>query len=65
MPRPALRAVAALARPLRPAISRQMRAAVVMDTADLAFDAAPARATWPEIPITPLADVLSRAPVAV
>jgi hypothetical protein len=46
-----------LARPLRPGFARQARAAVVMNTTDMTFDALPIRKRFPDIPATTLADV--------
>jgi NADH dehydrogenase len=62
VPRAVLRAGATLARPVRPVVARQMASALAMDTTDMAFDAAPARAAWPEIPLTPLETALGSAP---
>jgi hypothetical protein len=42
----------------KPELGRQASAALVMDSADLAFDAAPLRDSYKDLPITSLADVL-------
>jgi hypothetical protein len=42
-----LRVGAVAATPVRPAIARLIRQALAMDTADLAFDPAPAHAAYP------------------
>ena len=57
VPLTALKAVSVLARPLRPGFARQARAAVVMNTTDMTFDALPIRSRFPDIPTTTLADV--------
>jgi hypothetical protein len=41
-------------------VARQLHAAVAMDAADLAFDAAAARPPRPEVPMTPLSEVIAR-----
>ena len=51
-----------LARPLRPGFARQARAAVVMNTTDMTFDALPIRNRFPDIPTTTLADVTDAKP---
>ncbi len=43
LPRPALRLMAHAAAPLKPALARQARAALTMDTTDMTFDPAPTR----------------------
>ena len=57
VPLTALKAMAVIARPLRPGFARQARAAVVMNTTDMTFDALPVRDRFPDIPATTLADV--------
>jgi uncharacterized protein YbjT (DUF2867 family) len=49
VPLPVLRALAILARPTHPGFARQARAAVVMNTTDMSFDAMPIRERFPEI----------------
>jgi NADH dehydrogenase len=52
IPRPALRAMSWLAAPVRPALSRQARAALAMDTLDMTFSPGPARQACPGLPET-------------
>lgn len=59
IPRPALRALSLALRPFRPDLARQMRAALVMDTTDMRFDAREVRARFAEVPNTPLDDVVA------
>ncbi len=56
-PLPALRAMAVLARPINPDFARKARAAVVMNTTDMTFDASRSRSRFPEIPASTLAEV--------
>lgn len=60
VPLVALRALSVLARPVAPAFARQAAAGVVLDTADLTFDAAPYRRRYPSLPLTPIAEVARR-----
>ncbi len=55
VPRPALRALSLLARPVNPALARMAQAAVVMDTTDMTFDATPVRDRFPDVPATAMA----------
>jgi uncharacterized protein YbjT (DUF2867 family) len=57
VPLTALRVMSVIARPIRPGFARQARAAVVMNTTDMTFDALPVRNRFPDIPATTLADV--------
>lgn len=43
---------------VKPELGRQARAALAMDRVDLTFDAAPIHRAYPDLPITPLADLL-------
>jgi NADH dehydrogenase len=52
IPRPALHATAWLAAGIRPALARQARAALAMDTFDMTFDPAPTRRAFPDLPQT-------------
>jgi NADH dehydrogenase len=52
IPRPALHATAWLAAGIRPALARQARAALAMDTLDMTFDPAPIRRAFPDLPET-------------
>jgi uncharacterized protein YbjT (DUF2867 family) len=63
VPRPALRALSLLARPINPALARMAQAALVMDTTDMTFDATRVRERFPDIPATTMASLatLSRA----
>ena len=54
VPRAGLRAMAFVAQPLRPGLARAARAALVMDTTDLAVDTAPGNAAYPWLPCTPV-----------
>jgi NADH dehydrogenase len=54
VPRAGLRAMAVLARPVRPGLARSARAALAMDTADMAVDSAPGHAAYPWLPCTPI-----------
>ena len=52
IPRPALQAMAWTAAAIKPALARQARAALAMDTLDMAFDSVPTRRAFPELPET-------------
>ena len=52
IPRPALQAIAWLTTAIKPALARQARAALTMDTLDMAFDPAPTRRAFPDLPET-------------
>jgi uncharacterized protein YbjT (DUF2867 family) len=52
IPRPALHATAWLAAGIKPALARQARAALAMDTLNMTFDAAPTRRAFPDLPET-------------
>jgi NADH dehydrogenase len=58
IPRSMLRLMSVLAAPVKPAFARQARAAVIMDTHDMRFDANPARREFPTLPSTNLASGL-------
>jgi uncharacterized protein YbjT (DUF2867 family) len=60
IPRPMLRVMSILSRPVNPGFARHARAAVVMDTKDMTFDATTTRAAFPTIPNTDLLAALSR-----
>ena len=55
VPLAALRAMSLLARPIKPSLARQARAAVVMNTTDMTFDATSVRDRFPDIPTTTMA----------
>jgi len=52
IPRPALQAIAWAAAAIRPALARQARAALAMDTLDMTFDPTPTRQAFPDLPDT-------------
>jgi NADH dehydrogenase len=60
IPLPMMRVLATVLGPVKPAIARQIRAGIAMDTADMAFDALPIRARYPSIPVTGLDEVIRR-----
>jgi len=60
VPRPLLKAMSGVLRPLRPNIARQVQAALVFDTADLAFDRRSAPGAGPDQAQTTVSDVLKR-----
>lgn len=59
VPRAMLQAMAMIMRPFKPSLARQARAALVMDTSDMTFDATAIHAAYPDLPTTTLADVLA------
>jgi uncharacterized protein YbjT (DUF2867 family) len=58
--RPLMRLGSALARPINPAMARQIQAGLTMDTQPQAFDASATRRDYPSIPVTSLAAVVRR-----
>jgi len=58
IPRPALRAMACLTAAIKPALARQARAALAMDTLDMTFDSAAARRAFPGLPNTDMPSAL-------
>jgi len=60
IPRPMLRAMASLARPVSAVASRQASAALVMDSMDMTFDDSALRRLFPEQPCTSIDDGLRR-----
>jgi uncharacterized protein YbjT (DUF2867 family) len=62
IPRPALRLMALTAAPLKPALARQARAALAMDTINMTFDPAPTRRAFPHLPETDLPTALKQLP---
>jgi NADH dehydrogenase len=58
IPRPALRMMACLTVALKPALARQARAALVMDTIDMSFDSAAIRRAFPSLPDTDMTSAL-------
>jgi len=59
VPRTALRGMAVALQPFKPELARQARAALVMDTTDLVFDATALHEEFPTLPSTTLADLLA------
>jgi uncharacterized protein YbjT (DUF2867 family) len=59
VPRPMLRAMGLLLRPINPALARHARAALEMDRVDLTFDGAPTRRRFPELTETELGQALA------
>lgn len=62
IPRSVLRGMAATGMVIRSPIARQAAAALVMDTQDLTFDAAPFHAAHPHMPYTTAADITGSSP---
>ena len=60
IPRPVLRAISHVARPLNPQLARQSRGAVVLDTIDMSFDPGPARREFPALPETSVREALKK-----
>jgi uncharacterized protein YbjT (DUF2867 family) len=58
IPRPALRVMAGVTAAVKPAMARQARAALAMDTIDMRFDPAPTRRAYPNLPNTSIQPVL-------
>ena len=58
IPRPALRAMARLAATIKPALARQARAALAMDTIDMTFDSTATRQAFPDLPNTDMPSAL-------
>jgi uncharacterized protein YbjT (DUF2867 family) len=58
IPRPALRVMAALTAAVKPALARQARAALAMDTIDMRFDPAATRRAFPNLPNTSIHSAL-------
>ncbi|MGE5287292.1 MAG: SDR family oxidoreductase [Micromonosporaceae bacterium] len=58
VPRPLLYTMAFTAAPLKPALARQARAALAMDTLNMRFDPAPTRRAFPGLPETSLPTAL-------
>jgi NADH dehydrogenase len=59
VPRAMLRLLASMLGPIQPNRARQMRAAIAMDTMDLTFAPTDLHRRFPELPVTPLADILA------
>ncbi|MDQ2664904.1 MAG: SDR family oxidoreductase [Gemmatimonadota bacterium] len=61
VPRPILRAMSVFLRPVKPSFAAQTGAAVVMDTLDMTFDAAPLRTRFPDLPNVDVRHLLATA----
>ena len=62
VPPAALRLMAATAGRLKPQLGRQARSSLVLDSADMTFDAGPIHRRYPALPCTRAADVLGARP---
>jgi NADH dehydrogenase len=60
IPRPVLRAMSHVARPLNPQLARQSGGAVVVDTIDMSFDPGPVRREFPDLPETSVREALQK-----
>jgi NADH dehydrogenase len=58
VPRTALRAMSVMLRPFRPDLARQASAALVLDSANLVFDATHIHETFPDLPYTTATELL-------
>ena len=58
IPRPALQAMAWLTPAVKPALARQARAALAMDTIDMTFDSTATRQAFPDLPNTDMPSAL-------
>ena len=58
IPRPALHMMASLTAALKPALARQARAALAMDTTDMSFDPTSTRRAFPSLPNTGMPSAL-------
>jgi uncharacterized protein YbjT (DUF2867 family) len=58
IPRPALHTMAMATARLKPALARQARAALAMDTINMTFDPAPTRRAFPDLPNTDMPSAL-------
>jgi nucleoside-diphosphate-sugar epimerase len=60
VPRPVMRTMSHLMRHIQPTVAGQIRAAVVMDTTDMSYDASRTAELHPSVALTPLAEVIRR-----
>ena len=60
VPLPMLRAMSLVMRPFSPTLARQVKAAVIMDTTDMAFDESETARSYPSIHPTSLEEVVRR-----
>ena len=58
IPRPALQVMACLTTAIKPALARQARAALAMDTFDMTFDSTATRRAFPDLPDTGMPSAL-------
>ena len=58
IPRPALHIMASLTAAIKPALARQARAALAMDTTNMSFDPSPTRRAFPSLPNTGMPSAL-------
>ena len=58
IPRPALHMMASLTAAIKPALARQVRAALAMDTIDMSFDPTPTRRAFTSLPNTSMPSAL-------
>jgi len=62
IPRPMLRAMSVALAPLKPALARQVRSALILDSDDFAFDATMIHQRFPDLVPTAVANVLATSP---
>jgi nucleoside-diphosphate-sugar epimerase len=60
VPLPMMRLASVMMRPFNPVLARQIAAGVVMDTADMTFDASARARAFPSIPLTSFDQVVRR-----
>jgi uncharacterized protein YbjT (DUF2867 family) len=60
IPRPALQVMAWPAAAIKPALARQARAALAMDTLDMTFDPTATRQVFPDLPTTDMPSALKQ-----
>jgi len=59
-PRPMMRVMSVLLRPVKPVLAAQMQASVIMDTRDMSFDGLAARRQFPSVASTSLQAMIAR-----
>jgi uncharacterized protein YbjT (DUF2867 family) len=60
VPLPAMRAMSTLLMPIKPALAREIKAGVFLDTVDRRISPAPSGSAYPSMPATRLTDVIRR-----
>lgn len=60
VPLPVMRLMSVVMRPINPSLARQVQAGVVMDTRDFSFDPAETIRRYPQVDLTPLAEMVRR-----